>query len=84
MSKRSSGDLFWRHSCPEFDASTRAVDHRKGQSQPLDDIRNCDASNRHTISIELMIFVVAALAGAKVGEIVDKLDRRDPLDHLEA
>ena len=31
-----------------------------------------------------MIFVIAALGGAKVGEIVHELDRRDPLDHLEA
>jgi hypothetical protein len=42
------------------------------------------ASNRHTVSIELMIFVIAALTGARVSEIVDELDRRDPLDHLEA
>jgi hypothetical protein len=31
-----------------------------------------------------MIFVIAALTGARVSEIVDELDRRDPLDHLEA
>ena len=30
-----------------------------------------------------MIFVVSALAGAKVREIMNELDRRDPLHHLE-
>ncbi len=42
------------------------------------------ASNRHTISIKLVILVIAALAGAKVGKVAHELDRRDPLDHLEA
>src|SRR6185312_16704649 len=42
------------------------------------------ASNRHTVSIELMILVIAALSRAEVGEVPNKLDRRDPLDHLEA
>ena len=30
-----------------------------------------------------MIFVISALTGAKVREIMDELDRRDPLHHLE-
>ena len=30
-----------------------------------------------------MIFVVSALARAKVREIMDELDRRDPFHHLE-
>jgi hypothetical protein len=41
-------------------------------------------SDRYTVSIELMIFVIATLAGAQVSEIMHELDRRDPLDHLEA
>jgi hypothetical protein len=40
-------------------------------------------SNRHAVSIEFVILVIATLAGAEVREIVDELDRRDPLDHLE-
>lgn len=31
-----------------------------------------------------MIFVISALAGAKVREIMNELDRRDPLHHLES
>jgi hypothetical protein len=30
-----------------------------------------------------MIFVIAALTSAKVGEIMDELDSRDPFHHLE-
>lgn len=42
------------------------------------------ASNRHTVSIEFMIFVIPALAGSQVCEIVDELYGFDPFDHLEA
>src|SRR5579883_2211061 len=42
------------------------------------------ASNRHTISIEFVIFVIATLAGPKIGEVSHELDRSDPFDHLEA
>jgi hypothetical protein len=31
-----------------------------------------------------MIFVTSALTGAKVREIMNELDRRDPLHHLES
>jgi hypothetical protein len=30
-----------------------------------------------------VIFVIAALAGAKVREVMNKLDRRDPFHHFE-
>jgi hypothetical protein len=46
--------------------------------------RDAPASNRHAIPVELVIFVITTIAGAEVGEIVHELDRRDPLDHLEA
>jgi len=38
----------------------------------------------HPITVEFMIFVVAALAGAKVGEVMNELDCRDPFHHLES
>lgn len=41
-------------------------------------------SNRHVISIEFVIFVIAALAGTQVGKIMYKLDGSDPFNHLEA
>ena len=59
-----------RRSCPKSSSKERSME--------------CERSNRHTVSIELVIFVIAALTGAQVSEIVDELDRRDPLDHLEA
>ena len=31
-----------------------------------------------------MVFVIAALASAEMGEVVNELDRRYPFDHLEA
>jgi hypothetical protein len=34
--------------------------------------------------MELVIFVIATLTGAQVSEIMHELDRRDPLDRLEA
>lgn len=40
-------------------------------------------SNRHSGFVELMVFVVAALADAKVIIVVHELDRLYPLDHLE-
>ena len=48
----------------------------------LEQIR-CGASNRLPVAVELMVLVVAALARAKVGEIVHELDGRDPFHHLE-
>src|SRR6185437_7296104 len=42
------------------------------------------SSNRHSISIELMILVVTALAGAEVRVLMHELDGLDPLHHLEA
>ncbi len=41
-------------------------------------------SDRHPVAEELVVLVVAALAGPEIGEVGDELDRRDPLDHLEA
>ena len=41
-------------------------------------------SNRHAVTIELVVLIIAALASAEVGEVVHELDGRDPLDHLEA
>src|SRR6185437_6925300 len=39
--------------------------------------------NRHPVTVEFMIFIIAALTSAKVGKITDKLDCRDPFHHLE-
>jgi hypothetical protein len=47
---------------------------------------NCPKRQRldwHPITVEFMIFVIAALAGAKVREVMNELDRRDPLHHFE-
>ena len=41
------------------------------------------ASDRHTVSIELVIFVIAPLSGPQNCEVAHELDCRDPLDHLE-
>ena len=41
-------------------------------------------SDRHPVTVEFMVLVISALTGAKVGEVMDELDRRDPLYHLEA
>jgi hypothetical protein len=40
-------------------------------------------SNRFPIAVELMILVVAALTGPKMGEVVDELDRGNPFHLLE-
>lgn len=41
------------------------------------------ASNRHSVPVEFMIFVITTLAGAKLSKIVYKLDGCNPFDHLE-
>ena len=41
-------------------------------------------SDRHAVTVEFVVLVVAPLARPKVGEIRDELDRFDPLDVLEA
>src|SRR5262249_14822126 len=41
-------------------------------------------SDGHAVAEILMVFVVAALSRAKMGEALDELDGLDPLDHLEA
>src|SRR6185437_5307552 len=40
-------------------------------------------SNRHPVAVEFVVLVVAALARAEIGEVMDELDCRDPFDHLE-
>src|SRR5262245_14705366 len=40
--------------------------------------------NRHPISVEFMVLVVAALTPADAREVIHKLDRPDPLYLLEA
>ena len=40
-------------------------------------------SDRHSIAVEFMIFVISALAGAEVREIMDELNRGNPFHHLE-
>jgi hypothetical protein len=40
-------------------------------------------SNRFPITVELMILVVAALTGPKMGKVVDELDRGNPFHLLE-
>jgi hypothetical protein len=40
-------------------------------------------SDRHPVTVEFMIFVVPALTSAKVHEIMNELDSRDPFHHLE-
>src|SRR5262249_5829184 len=40
--------------------------------------------DRPAVSEVLMVFVVAALPCAEMGEALDELDGLDPLDHLEA
>jgi len=40
--------------------------------------------NWHMVPIELVILVITTLAGAQIRKIMHKLDRLDPLDHLEA
>ena len=45
--------------------------------------RTLPTSNWHPVTIELMILVVATLASAQMSEIMDELDSRNPLDHLE-
>lgn len=42
------------------------------------------ASDRHTVAVELVVLIVTALAGTKVGEVPHELDGRDPFDHFEA
>jgi hypothetical protein len=42
-----------------------------------------DNSDRHPVAVEFMIFVISALTGAKVGEIMNELDCCDPFHHLE-
>ena len=37
----------------------------------------------HPVTVEFMIFVISALTSAKVREIMNELDRCDPLHHLE-
>lgn len=41
-------------------------------------------SDRHAVSVEFVILVVATFARAKIGEIVYELNGCNPLDHLEA
>src|ERR1700751_1047800 len=40
-------------------------------------------SNRHSITVELVVLIVAALARPEVGKILYQFDSRDPFDHLE-
>src|SRR5215471_9681592 len=40
--------------------------------------------DRHAVAEVLMVFVVAALPCAEMGEALDELDGLNPLDHLEA
>jgi hypothetical protein len=40
-------------------------------------------SNRHSVTVEFVVLIIAAEAGAEIGEVVDELDCRNPLDHLE-
>jgi hypothetical protein len=40
-------------------------------------------SDRHLVTVELVIFVIAALPSAQVGKIIHKLDRRNPFDHFK-
>src|SRR6185312_4968561 len=42
-----------------------------------------DRSDRHPIAVELVILVIASLTGAKVRKVMDELNRRYPLHHLE-
>ena len=42
-----------------------------------------DRSDRHPVAVEFVILVISALTGAKIREVMDELDRRDPLHHLE-
>src|SRR6476646_5728338 len=42
-----------------------------------------DHSDRHPVTVEFMIFVISALTGAEVREIMNELNRRYPLHHLE-
>ena len=44
---------------------------------------SAEVSDRHPVTVEFMIFVISALTGAKVRKIMNELDRRDPLHHLE-
>ncbi len=41
-------------------------------------------SNRHTVAVEFVVLIVAAVAGAQVGKVMNEFDRDDPFDHLEA
>jgi hypothetical protein len=41
-------------------------------------------SDRHPVTVELMIFVISALTSAKVCKIMNELDRGDPFHHLKA
>ena len=41
-------------------------------------------SDGHSVAVELVVYVVAALSGAEMSETVDELDGLDPLDLLEA
>src|SRR5215469_1232229 len=41
-------------------------------------------SDRHPVTVEFVVLVVAPLAGSEVGEIRDEIDGFDPLDVFEA
>ena len=51
----------------------------------LVDIRFASAehSDRPPVTVEFVILDVSALIGAEVSEVMNKLDRCDPLHHLE-
>ena len=44
---------------------------------------SAEVSNGHSITIEFMIFVISTLTGAQVCELMNELDRCDPLHHFE-
>jgi len=56
-------------------------DQRRGGQHALDIVER--ASDRHPITIEFVVLVIAALASTEVGEVVNELDGFDPFDHFE-
>ena len=40
-------------------------------------------SDRHAITVELVVLIITALACAEISEVMHEFDRCDPLDHLE-
>ena len=63
---------------------SRRVSARRSLPATLWRSRAAEYSDRHPVTVEFMIFVIATLTSAKVCKITNELDSCDPFHHLKA